>query len=210
MARKAKSKSVRIKGEEGKQDTVISIPTDMRPKRPMKTMEVTVGESGACEVDIVSSDPLEEVALDFRKAIALILWKFRFHNPGMTVLITDEDLKAYRDCVTYLQSGAIKGEPEVRIERDKGRPAAPGKEGTTIPGIAPRNFVTVALVEKGTWNAIRPVENNEKDYNLSQQLIAARTQAKVVAQNLLSDLSTGSLSYDTIRTAAHLLQVLSA
>lgn len=130
--------------------------------------------------------PLSEI-------IGMLLWKNRIQNPELAVMVTEQDLKAYRDCMAYL-----KVTPEVKIV---GRP----------------KYVAIVLVEKDTGsegnpgNAIKPVENNETDYATSQAAQLLR-RTKETAPNLATTIRNqalgGEFSADLVIQAADALQML--
>lgn len=161
-----------------------------------------------------SNDVLDALAAaDPKEIIALILWKARHQNPEMSLQITEKDINGYRACVKYLEVT-----PEVRIARPQGRPAqeyipARGrfKEVQARPAEPARPFVFVGLVEEGTENCIRPVENNEEDYGIAQKaeaLRAARDKGPQLANQLISDMNNGTFSSATIQEAAQILITL--
>ena len=159
-------------------------------------------------------DPLAELALgDPKKVIALMLWKARRRNPDLYEKIDARDLEGFEACVSYL-----KVQPDVMIKRPAGLPAqaaipaagnrraVPAREATS-----PKPYVVIALVEKGTENAIRPVEDNQNDYDLAQDAAAlrkARDQAPMLAERLIQQGRTGEYSLSDIQDAANALQLL--
>ena len=163
---------------------------------------------------VQKKDELDQLAEgDLRNVIALMLWKARHQNPDMSVVLTPKDIKGFRDCVTYL-----KVKPQVRIVRPAGRPAqepipAAGNRRAVAgyPAEPPRPFVSVALVEDGTEDMIRPVENNEEDYQLqknSEALKRARETAPELANRIEANAATGTFSESEIRDAAAALRLL--
>jgi len=158
------------------------------------------------------TDPLDALAQgDPREVITMLLWKNRHHNPELTELITLEDLEKFTACVDYL-----KVKPEVMIMRAPGAPAFPGNAAKGLPPQSagpPRPFVVVSIVERGTQNAIRPVENNEDDHRkatATAQRRAARDSAPGMAAALQAGVQTGTYSTDTMLEAARLLMVLAS
>lgn len=163
-------------------------------------------------------DPLDNLIAEVDagnvvRVIALMLWKARMENPDMTLRIVEQDIAGLEACVGYL-----KIEPEVRIARPQGRPAqeaiaARGRH-PAIPAREaepPRPFVVVSLVEKGTENAIRAVENNEQDYDKSQAKDAvrrARESAPTLASELIAGINSGTFSTSTMEAAAQALVTL--
>ncbi|HEX6992362.1 MAG TPA: hypothetical protein VF151_10770 [Gemmatimonadales bacterium] len=111
--------------------------------------------------------------------LKLVLWKNRHRQPEMYVRIDERDLHGFDACCAYL-----KLEAEARIERPGGRPAIPaipaaGKRAAipARPEIPPKPWIQVTLVEKGTANMLRPVEDNQTDYD-EQTRIAALHHAR--------------------------------
>lgn len=148
-------------------------------------------------------------------AIALMLWVDRINNPDMYVRIDQKDLKGFEDCMTYQ-----KLVPEVRIHREPGVPAQPAVPGgphrRAVPAreaLPPKPYVVVTLVEKGTANAIRPIENNQEDYDAAghaAKVRAARTAASGLADRLTNAAQTGDFASSDLRDAAQALLLLSA
>lgn len=151
---------------------------------------------------------------DPRRVIALMLWKQRFENPEMAVQITEKDITGFDQCAAYL-----KVEPGVRIERPLGRPGqapipAMGNR-RAVPGYPPeppRPFVVVAVVEKGTENGIRPIENNEEDNQRrieGEERRRARENATGLAQSLEGMSAQGAdISSSILREAAAVMRLL--
>lgn len=160
-------------------------------------------------------DQLDELAQgDPNMIIALILWKMRKRNPDMTVLIKQEDLDGFNACVNYL-----KVTPEVLIKRPPAIPAQPGIPAThnrravqAREEIPARPYVVVNLVEAGTTNTIRPIENNQQDYDEQQQrarIMRARDNAPMLAGRLIAQANSGEYSLSDMTDAAQTLQMLS-
>lgn len=156
-------------------------------------------------------DALDQLAEgDPRRVIALMLWKDRHRNPDMAVQITEKDITGFDECCAYLE---VK--PEVSIVRPKGRPAqapiAAQGQRRAVPGRAaepPRPFVAVNVVQKGTQNAIKPIENNEEDARLRDRADALRRyrdNAQALSSQLLKDAASGQFSSSTIQEAAQAL-----
>ena len=150
---------------------------------------------------------------DPKRIIALMLWKARLREPDLFVQITEKDIEGFDACTNYL-----KVVPGVMVKRPAGLPyqpaqpaagnrrAVPAREATPA-----KPFVIVALVEDGTENAIRPVENNETDYDAAQAQAAvrkARDQASAIAQRILNQAKSGEYSLSDIQDAADALITL--
>lgn len=159
-------------------------------------------------------DPLQALAEgDPKRVIALMLWKSRHRQPDMYVQIDEKDLQAFEQCVAFQEL-----KPDVLIKRPPGVPAqaAIPATGNRRPVAAraatpPKPFVIVTLVEKGTENVIRPVENNQADYDTAQdmaQVRKARDQAPAMAERLLLQGRTGEYSLSDITDAANALLIL--
>lgn len=146
------------------------------------------------------------------KALALVLWKDRQRNPDMSVTITRTDIKGFTDCVDYL-----KASPEVRVFRPQGRSAQaaiPERHGkparAAIPAEPPRDFVVIQLVDKD-GNAIKPVENNEEDFQrniLAEKQRKAREQADNLCTLLRAEIASGDINKSTIDGVCEALTVL--
>ena len=159
-------------------------------------------------------DPLDALAMGPAKdVIALMLWKARHSEPELAVQITENDLSGFNACVNYL--GVV---PDVRIVRPQGRPGhgeiPATKTRSAIPAqeaSPPRTFVVVSLVERGTENAIRPVENNTEDWQAAEEAKAfkhARDNALRIAGQMQQDAATGNFSSSTINDAVQCLVAL--
>lgn len=150
---------------------------------------------------------------DPRLAIMLMLWVARTREPDCYVKLTEHDVKGFQDCVNYL-----KVKPDVLIHREGGQPAhgpipargnrrgIPAREATPA-----KPYAVVALVEKGTMNAIRPVENNQEDFDRSQELAQikrARDLAPDLAARLLHASRSGDFSSSDLQDAANALSLL--
>lgn len=159
-------------------------------------------------------DPLDALAQgDPLKVIALMLWKARRRQPDLYVQIDEQDIQGFEDCVAYL-----KVKWKVNIERPAGLPAQPALAGgpgrRPVPARAasgPKPFVIVTLVDARTGDAIRPVENNQDDFDVSQQasrVRKAQDQARQLAQRLLEQGRTGEFSLSDLQDAADALLIL--
>jgi len=162
----------------------------------------------------VKPDPLDALAEgDLKRVIALMLWKARLREPDMYVQITENDIKGFEDCVAYL-----KVKPEVMVKRPPGLPAqaaipATGNRRAVAAREAtpPKPFVIVTLVEDGTENVIRPVENNQEDYDIAQDAAhvrKARDQAPALAERIVNQARSGEFSLSEIQDAADALIIL--
>lgn len=167
------------------------------------------------KIPLVHKDALDTFAASNPKEIiALLLWKARMTNPDMAVQITEKDIAGFRDCCTYL-----KVEHQVKIHRPQGRQATPAMPATATrsaipayPAEPPRPYVVVQLLDKA-GDGIRPVENNEQDFDRAQRA-DKRRKAKDEASRLVSqvraDLNAGTMSTDTIMGACNALLLLAA
>lgn len=158
--------------------------------------------------------PLDALAQgDPKNVIALMLWKARQRNPDLFEQITEKDIEGFEACVTYL-----KVKPEVVIKRPAGLPAQeaiPASAGRRpVPARAatpPKPYVIVQLVEAGTENAIRPVENNQEDFDAAAEAAKvrqARDAAPQLAQRLVHQASSGEYSLSDMQDAANALLLL--
>lgn len=159
-------------------------------------------------------DPLDTlVAGDPKDVIALILWKGRHRQPDLFAQITEADIKGFKECCDYQELT-----PSVHIERPAGRPvqeAIPAAHGrSAVPGRPadpPKPYVMVTLCDGQSGNAIRPIENNQEDYDRQAQSVAirkARDQAPTMADNILRAVRTGEWSLSEMQDAANALLVL--
>jgi len=146
------------------------------------------------------------------RALQLLLWKNRHQNPEMTVLITEADLHGFDECMRYQ-----KVTPDILIHRPEGRPAqaAIPASGTrrAIPGRAaepPRPYVIVGLVERGTHDALKPVENNAEDYargELARQIQVVKRNLPAWASELRRAATAGDFSSSTLEEVARALEL---
>lgn len=171
------------------------------------------GEPAAGPV-VAAKDALDALALGpVKDVIALMLWKNRHAEPDLAMQITERDLSGFKACTEYLRVV-----PEVRIIRPQGRPGHQGMPATrtrsAIPpqeATPPKPYVIVGLVERGTENAIKAVENNEEDYALAEEaknFRHARDVALRIASDLQREAATGNYSSSTINEAAQCLVAL--
>lgn len=159
-------------------------------------------------------DALDELAQgDPLDVIALMLWKARHRQPDMFVQITEKDITGFRDSVEYQ-----KLKPAVLIRRPPGLEAQAPIPAThnrrAVPGRAatpPKPFVMVTLVEEGTENVIRPIENNDADFDAAQDaatLRKARDRAPQLAELILAQARSGDTSLSDTQDAADTLLIL--
>lgn len=157
-------------------------------------------------IDALAAGPLENVVM-------LMLWKDRLRQPDLFVNITAEDIKGFEDSMRYM-----KVKPTLVVKRPEGVPeqqAIPAQGNRrAVPyraAIPPRPYVLVTILEEGTEHGIRPVENNEADYDRAQAAAAvrkARDQAPRLAEDLLRQARTGEFSLSEIQDAANALVTL--
>lgn len=163
---------------------------------------------------VVPLDALDQLAQgDPLMVMALMLWVGRHRQPDMYVQIKEADLVAFNDCMRYQ-----KMKPGVMIKRPPEIPAQPAlaAQGNrrAVPArqaIAARPYVMVALVEAGTENAIKPVENNEVDFDRQRDIAAmqrARDNAPHLANQLVRAAATGDYSVSDLNDAAAALNLL--
>lgn len=161
----------------------------------------------------VKQDPLDMlVAGPTENVIAMLLWKNRHREPSMTAVIKPEDLQALADCCEYL-----KVTPAVAVVRPAGREATPAipargnRPGIpAMPGEPARPHVVVALVNKGTMDAIRPLENNDEDAELLQrgtETARWKSKAAMLSQQASGMAGSGDVSTAVLSEIAQCLQV---
>jgi hypothetical protein len=156
-------------------------------------------------LDQLAEGPLE-------KLVMLMFWRERFRNPEMSLQITEQDLKGFEDCMTYLD---VK--PQLAAYRPQGRPAQeavparPGHRGVAArPAEPPRPFVFLGVVD-GKGYQLKPIENNEDDAARRDEANAvrrAREKAPQLASLLLGMCQQGTFSNAEIQDAARTLTVL--
>lgn len=192
-------------------------PQDVRGNRAQvasDTVLPSVEAAGGPAVAVAPKDALDALALGPAKdVIALMLWKNRHNEPELNVQITERDLVGFKACCEYLHVT-----PEIRIVRPQGMPGHGGIPATrtrsAIPpqeSTPPKPYVTVCLVERGTENAIRPVENNEQDWAAAEEaknFNRARDRALQLAGELQRAAATGDFSSSILNEAAQCLAAL--
>jgi len=162
-------------------------------------------------------DPLDlfaEAPLD--RVLQLVFWKLRHKNPDMAVLIEQKDLEAFKQSMDYQE---VK--PALLVYRPQGDPGHPGSPAVgkrrAVPARDPspaRPFVVVALVQEGTKNTVKPVENNEQDYQRGD-LARRQAVARGRAGSLATTLRNGAANLDLVTSgvleeAAETLSTLAA
>lgn len=157
-------------------------------------------------------DALDALANDPTRVIALMLWKNRMKEPDLYVQITEQDITGLDDCTRYL-----KVKPVVKIERPGGLPAQDAipasRNRRAVPAraaIPPKPYVVVTLVDE-RGDMIKPVENNEADYDTAQEstaIRAAKDKAPQLAQMIVRQASSGEISLSDIQDAANALVIL--
>lgn len=151
---------------------------------------------------------------DAKGVIAMMLWNNRMREPDMFAKIDEEQVKAFQESCRFQ-----KLVPDIRIFRPGGlaaQPAIPAAGNKrAVPAreaIPPKPYVVVTLVEKGTSNVIRPIENNEADYDVAQdtsRFRKAKSDAPGMARRLLEMAKTGEYSLSDIQDTADALLLLS-
>lgn len=159
------------------------------------------------KLDLLAAGPLDRV-------VQLMLWKGRHRDPTMSLLIREEDIVGFDECMAYQEL-----KPALMVYRPEGRPAqaavpAVGKRRAipAVPAEPPRPFVIVSVVQEGTKHAIKPIENNERDYgagDLARRQAAARGRAPELAAAIRRSASTGDFTSGTLEAAAEVLDTLS-
>lgn len=156
-------------------------------------------------LDKLATGPLEDV-------IAMLLWQNRHTNPSMTAVIKVGDIQGLADCCEYL-----KVKPSVVVVRPGGREAQPAipargtRRGTpATPAEPPRPHVVVALVNAGTMDAIRPLENNDEDAELllrGSESARWKAKAGVLSTQANGMAGSGDVSTAVLTEIAQCLQV---
>lgn len=163
----------------------------------------------------VGPDPLNRfVEADPKRILQLVLWKVRHENPEMTVLVSAEDLKGYDECMSYQRIS-----PDVMVYRPEGRPAHPGAPAVgnrravpATPAEPPRPYVIVAIVERGTKNVVKPIENNEPDFEkgeIARQIQVAKRNIPTWSTELRRAAASGDFSSGTLEEIARALDLWS-
>lgn len=187
------------------------IPEVQKPKRSHKKKPDPAGLINTT----LPADPIDALVelskTDLQRAMMLVLWKMRFDNPGFTVEIHPQDLRAFDECVEYL---AIT--PTLQVMRPGGAPAresfttARGQTVPAKPAIPPKPYVVVQMTDDQGHTFVA-IENNTADYERQQQAKASdqvRANARSVATQLQAMASSGTFSTATINDAARALLLL--
>lgn len=148
------------------------------------------------------------------RALQLVLWKVRHHLSDMSLVVKAEDLQAFDQSMKYQQL-----RPAVMIYRPEGQPATPAipaagnrRAVPARPAEPPRPYVIIGLVQEGTKNAIKPVENNEADFqrgDLQRRIEVAKRNIPEFKAHLLNTAATGSYSSATLEAIADALELWS-
>lgn len=197
-------------------NTALATPAPKKKAAPRKAksdLPLGVAEAHAAP----ASDPLDQLAAgDIGRVIALMLWKDRHRNPDLSVHITAQDIAGFEACVRYLEVT-----PEVKILRPPGRPAMPAIPPSRTnpngwparPAEAPRPHVFVGLVQKGSLDGFKPIENNEEDARRRDQANRLRRLKETgpgLAREMVAMAQSGTFSTATIEEAAQAIMDLAA
>jgi len=149
---------------------------------------------------------------DRDRVLQLALWKIRHEKEEMTLLVREEDILAYDACLDYL-----KVTPQILVDRPQGRPAteaipAQGNRRAVParPAEPPRPFVIVSVVEKGTRNAIKPIESDEGEFKkgeLNRQVQVQKRNIPDYIAALRRAGATGDFSAGTMESIAQALEL---
>lgn len=194
-------------------------PTTAAPKKPRKNAPATGMQAAPPEEELDALGRwVKRAKANPLLAIMLMLWKARLQQPDMYVQITERDIAGFEDSVNYLH---VK--PTAVIHREPGIPAQPGipqsgnrRATPAREAIPPKPYAVVMLVELGkdglpTMNMIKPIENNEADYDRSLEVAAqrrARDRGPDLAVRLINASRTGDFSSSDLQDAAECLQIL--
>lgn len=148
------------------------------------------------------------------EVICLLFWKNRFRNPSMQLTITPDDIDRFRASCDWLEV-----RPEALIKRPPGAPARPGYGPTAgrpegfpgTPAEGPRDFVVVAVVDKGTEDVIRTAERDEEHGVKADETRALRDivlRAPSLANAIMGQASEGVYSNAVITEAANALTTM--
>ena len=160
---------------------------------------------------------VEEAQANPRRAIALMLWQARLQAPDMYVRVDEKAIKGFDDSVNYL-----KVKPAILIHHEPGLPAQPAIPATHNRRAVPareatpaKPYAVIALVEekdgKPSMDMIKPVENNQEDYDASIDAAAvrrARDNAPDLAMRLQRAATSGDFSSADLQDAANALVLL--
>lgn len=145
--------------------------------------------------------------------IALMLWKNRHREPDMFVQLNEEDMAGLQASMAYQ-----KVKPAVLIHRPAGLeasaaiPASKGRRAVAArAATAPKDYVIVTLVEAGTENVVRSIENNQADYDHAQERTLQRkavSDAPHLADRLINMANSGEYSLSEMTDAAECLRIL--
>lgn len=158
-------------------------------------------------------DPLDRVADDPMFVIALMLWQNRMRHPDLYAKIEPNDIKGFEDCVQFLKvNWQVRIERPAEIPAQEAIPAHGNRRAVPArPAIPPRPYVIVNLVDERTGDAIKPIENNQADYDVAQQAAAvrkAKDNAPMLAGSLMEQARSGNFSLSEMTDAANALLTL--
>lgn len=183
--------------------------SEAKPATAKKTRAEKQAPSPTPAVDELDAFALDSEWEDF---IHMLFWKFRFDNAAASIEVTRADLKAFRECMTYL--GVT---PKIAVFRPEGSPATPGAPAQgdrraipPRPARPPKDYVVIQMVDQD-GNAIVPIENNEQDFAKAKEakrIKGIRDSATQLAAQLQADVQANAISNQTILQAAEALRVL--
>lgn len=136
-------------------------------------------------------DPLAIVVGNPNRALQVLLWKIRHRYPDLAVTITAEEIAALDACTDYLEVT-----PEAKVSRPH-----IGQAGQPM---TPAPYVVIAMVQAGTQNAVRAIENNQADRDRqirAEQVRAIAAAARQKTAMLRNGLRAGTFSESEIDDA---------
>lgn len=194
------------------------IPDETLPLKPKRSHhKKKVDATALIKKNLPPANPLDHLVAmaeknDYAQALKLILWKMRFENPDFTLEINPDDIKAFDDCVDYLE---VK--PTLYVTRPGAVPAQEGRPAMgnrrAVPAraaIPPKNYVVVQMLDQD-GNNFKPIENNQQDFDRQKKADAtrrAKDNALTLASQLAADIRSGTFSESTIGDAIIVMRTL--
>ena len=173
-------------------------------------------------------DPLNQLAQDPRALLLQMLWQRRLEHPEMSIVITPKDREGLEQCAAFLKVGlevrsfvrgqnvlvqAVDAKSKIVVRR---RVAVRNKEGHDV--IADKDFDLApgedpqpgdVLVSIG--DAIRPIENNEADFDTAaklERIRMARASAPSLVLQVKSAAAVGTFSKEMVEEVCNSLMLL--
>lgn len=164
------------------------------------------------------TNPLERLAQDPNALLLHLLWQRRIESPGLSLAISAKDRDGLAQCSEYLKAGLevrafVRGDRVLVQAVDKSskivvrrKVAGKSKEGADVVVDKDVDLSTGDLPDAGDvivsiGDAIRPIENNEADFDAAAQadrVRAAKTNGVRLASQARAMAAGGTISTDMV------------